>query len=99
MIRVLVFAPNQHPVAKEITGSLQSMQELVDGFVQMVPIGQGLDLVCNEEGKLNGANPNRFVPVLEDMIFGTFFITKCNKDGDLVSLTGQDIMNASILVA
>lgn len=97
MIRVLFFPVGERPREHMISGDLESMQKLVGGWIQMVPIGKGMDLVCDEEGKINGAMPNRFISSLDDMVCGPFFITKSNEDGDCVSLTDSDIMKAVVL--
>lgn len=38
--------------------SLEFMKGVVDGYIEIVPIGKNLYLVCNEEGKLIGLPPN-----------------------------------------
>lgn len=36
---------------------LESMQAFVVGYIQSVPLGDGLELVCNEEGQFKGFSP------------------------------------------
>lgn len=66
---VVIFADNKDGVSAEIDGGLKSMQEIVGGYIQGVPLGNGLWLVCNEEGMF-------FPDTLQSRyrMFGTFFI-------------------------
>ena len=77
-ITVLVVEPGKEPYEKEIENKLESFQELVDGWIQAVyAFDDPVILVCNDEGKIDGkCKPNRHVVtnVLNDIIFGTFFI-------------------------
>ena len=81
-MRVLFFPVGEPPITKDINGSLESMQAAVGGgLIQIAPIAQDLDLVCNEEGKFNGARANRVVPELHDVIFGPFFVMSHDGEG------------------
>ena len=93
-MRVLVIEPNREPYVKEIDGSLKSMQKVVGGLIEFVGIGDNVSLVCNEEGKINGLEPNRdlFGFGIPDVIFGTFFICGYDdRDGDSIGLTDKQI--------
>lgn len=91
-MRVLIFRVQEKPEVIEISGDLQSMYEAIDGdAVQFVPVAGGLDLVCDEEGKLNGATPNRYVPELRDVICGPFFVTATDGEGEGRSLSDEEI--------
>lgn len=76
-------------------GLLKAMQDLVDGFIEVIPHPGNKDLliVCDEEGKMKDKPYNRPVLVdghVRDFIFGDFFV--CRQDGeDMVSLTEEDI--------
>lgn len=94
MIRVLLFPVGESPITKDIDGSLESMQDLVHGMIQIVPVAKGLDLVCDEEGKFNGAEPNRLVPELQDVICGPFFVTAHDDEGEARSLSELELAQA-----
>lgn len=79
-IRVIVKRP-EDKVGKpmHIVPTLERLQEIVGGYIQHVPIGDGLALICNEEGKLREMKPN-FVIMdgmgqLIDYIVGPVIIT------------------------
>ena len=58
-IRVLEKRPGEKPRVREIDNNLDVMQEIVDGYIQVVyPFKDRVGLVCNEDGKLIGLAPN-----------------------------------------
>ena len=78
-MRALIIEPGQKPEVREIDGSLESMQEIVGGLIQVIyPYEQPVALVANDEGKVLGLPPNRGLRdedgELYDIICGTFFI-------------------------
>ncbi|MBR5317410.1 MAG: DUF3846 domain-containing protein [Lachnospiraceae bacterium] len=48
----------------EIDDSLQSMQDFVGGLIEKVGLTPNIDLICNEEGLINGSEPR--VMLIED---------------------------------
>lgn len=78
-IKVLIVEPGQQPRAEMIANTLEAMQAVVGGYIEVVRIGVSpLVIVCNEEGKLLGLPEDR--PFANDVIRGTFFIV--DTDGD-----------------
>lgn len=78
-MKVLVIESGKDPVAREIDGSLKSMQAVVGGYIQaFYPWWEEVAIVCNDEGKINGLPFNRPISgergELLDIIAGTFFI-------------------------
>lgn len=67
-IRVLVKRVGQEPVIEEIDNTLEAKKAIVGGWIQFVPIEDGLSLWCNDDGKVNGLKPN-FNWVHEGQIF------------------------------
>ena len=82
-IKVLVVEPNKLPYEKVIKNNLEEKQKIVDGLIEYVSLNNNSLLVCNEEGKILGMEPNRIVG--RDIIAGTFFIV-----GDSPG-TGEDV--------
>lgn len=75
--------------------SLENLQQFVGGYVQAIRITDSITMWMNEEGKLQGLEPN-FVMVNEgvtstDTIVGNVLIAGTNQEGDDVSLTDQEI--------
>lgn len=95
-MRILVVEPDKNPYVKEITGSLESMQDIVGGLIEAVyPFKDNVALICNDEGKILNLPWNRFI-VYDmrnyDVIAGTFFICSCPPDGEsFESLSDEQI--------
>ena len=86
-MKVLIVEPLKAPYAAEIDGSLESMQEIVGGLIQVIyPFDDPVALICNDEGKLMGLPLNR--PLADcngniyDIIAGTFFLCAAPSDSD-----------------
>lgn len=60
------------------------MQKIVNGYIETVALNEKTTLVCNEEGKLNGSFPNRYISTgwIVDTIYGNFFLCGNNEEGD-----------------
>lgn len=93
-MKVLYVGIGKQPEVKEIDGSLKSMQDLVGGYIQAIPVSYDAELVCDEEGRMKGYPVNRFAFTIDgdviDLISGNFFIVGAGKD-DFVSLTDEQI--------
>lgn len=91
-IKVLVVEPNKLPYEKVIQNRLRDKQQIVDGYIEYVRLleDDSVVLICNEEGKINGAEYNRDIGY--DIIAGTFIIAReCADDGEDRSLTDEQI--------
>ncbi|WP_317854745.1 DUF3846 domain-containing protein [Chakrabartyella piscis] len=84
-IKILKIEVGKEPYEKEINNDLKSLQREVGGLVQPVEIGNGCLAAVNEEGKLNGSQPNRWLGDY-DIICGDFFICGDGEE-DFTSLT------------
>lgn len=62
----------------EAENELEALQNIVGGYIEVIPLTSDLVLICNEEGKLKGLKPNRWIT--GDVIHGDFFI--CGTSGD-----------------
>ena len=76
---VLRVEPEKAPERIEISGDLESMQQIVGGSIQAIyPFEEPIALICNEEGKLDGLPLNRSLRdedgKIYDVITGTFFL-------------------------
>ena len=88
-IKILKIEVGSSPIVKEITNDLKSLQAEVGGLIQPLNIGRDCMIVLNEEGKINGMKPNRWLGD-DDIICGPFFI--CGDDGEnFTSLTDEQI--------
>ena len=94
-IKALMIEPGKHPVVTVLNDDLDSLQKAVSigadyqGLIEIIGIGNGDCILCNEEGKLIGLEGSRRVG--SDIIAGVFYIMSEGEDGDLVSLTEEKI--------
>ena len=93
-MQVIMLEPDKTAYLKEIGNDLASMQEEVEGYIEIIyPFEeQYVGLVCNEEGKLNGLPLNRAIldkdGEIIDIIAGKAFLCDCSED-ELQSLSPE----------
>lgn len=97
-MKILVVEPLREPYVKEIDGSLESMQKIVGGLIQIIYPYEDSDvaLICNEEGKLRGLQLNHALyddsGRIFDVISGPFFLCKAPADSEnFENLTDEQI--------
>ena len=86
-MKILLIRPGENPVLSEIDGTLESMQKIVRGYIEILyPFDDPIALVCNEEGKLLGLPLNISLQdncgQIYDAIAGTFFLCRIPTDCD-----------------
>ncbi len=94
-IKVLVVEPAKAPYAKEIDGSLESVQTLVGGSIEATyPFEDPVALVFNSQGKFTGLQPNRLLRLENgeayDVVCGAFFLAGLGGE-TFVSLTPEQL--------
>ena len=87
-ITVLKVEPGKEPEEVTIPNTLEAMQNMVGGLIEIVYLDD-VCLVCNEEGKLVGLEGNRRVG--RDIISGTFFLAGDTDYGEFCSLTQEQL--------
>lgn len=78
----------------ELESTLEAEQKFVGGLIEVVAIAPGLDLVCNEEGKINSMEPRAVLMDgndLVDIICGNCFVCRSNEEGEFVSIKDSDV--------
>ena len=94
-IKVLMIEPGKHPRVTTLMDELDSLQKAVSigadyqGLIEIISIGNGNCILCNEEGKLIGLEGNRRLG--SDIIVGVFYITGEDNEGNLASLSEEKI--------
>ena len=92
-ITILFKEVNCKPKIMKIENSLKSFQELVEGFIEIVALGDETELVLNEEGKLKELPLNGCLVSKKrvlDTIAGNYFICS-TKDDEFTSLSDEQI--------
>lgn len=95
-IQVVVVEPMKQPYNKTIPNTLEAMQDIVEGSIEILPFGKtetggNLAITLNESGKLDNKPFNRKVNGrrFTDVLVGTIFITAFNMQGDNISLSDE----------
>ena len=73
-IRVLMVEPYKYPKEMILRNELESLQEAVDGRVDIIGLDDNVCILLNDEGKLIGLEVNRSLG--DNIIAGTFYV--CN---------------------
>ena len=108
-LHVVTVKPMEKPAEAWIGSELEDLQAVVGGYIQAVyPFHDDIALICNEEGKLKGLQPNRLLRYANgdpyDVVCGTFFIVGTGEE-DFKSLTDaqakryMDFYSKDMLVA
>lgn len=78
--------PGQPAVSQEVENSLKALQNLVGGYIETVSLPHGICMIVNEEGKLQGLQPNFRLD--HDLIVGAAVF---------VGVSGEDFCSLSVV--
>lgn len=97
-MKILAINANCEPRECIIDGSLESMQEVVGGNIEVLtPFNDDVVLVCNEEGALLNLPFNRMTynPEIgfQHMIYGNFFLCCCSDDCESLVSLNDDLIS------
>lgn len=92
-IKVIRLPFDSDPLVVEVVPTLTALQALVGGgCIEVVPIGRdGLELVCDEEGKLKGLPWNLEIFGGQDVVAGDAFLMRHDRKGEPASVTDTDV--------
>lgn len=83
-MKIVYKMPGQSPEIKDVPNELHALQQLVGGIIEAIPsMYMGVDIIVNEEGKLEGMMPNMFYN--GDVLAGPVIFVGID-DEDFVSL-------------
>ena len=95
-IRVVIKNVAEEPFVKTIPNELEEFQKIVGGYIEVVPynpkpMAKEITTLANEEGKLEGLEPN-LILLPYDIVVGNVFFTRTDfSTGEFVTLTDTDI--------
>ena len=72
-VRCIIKRPDEkYGHVTNISTSLKNLQKIVGGFIQTVTLTDNTVIICNEEGKINGLEPNFIIGTapFQDVIVG-----------------------------
>ena len=80
---------------QKIENTLKSMQKEVQGNIEVISLTKEIDLVCNEEGKMEDLYLNRVwlcsPDGVLDVLAGNVFACRHNDKGNFTSILAEDI--------
>lgn len=80
-MRIVYKEPGKSPEIREVSNDLSTLQGLVGGLIEHLEVYEGLGMIINEEGKLNGLYPNFYSPLYKDVIVGpAVFVGEAEED-------------------
>lgn len=93
-MRVIVKEPGKSPKMATIDGSLESLQQLVGGFIEHIEFTKQTGILVDEEGKYKNLEPNIILP--EDVLVGTVVFVGESGDAfvDVPEKEAQTILKA-----
>ena len=94
-LKLLKIAPMENPEVIEVENTLENLQDLVGGMIEVVyPWDDPVCIICDDEGKMKGYQANRILVdkdgKLSDILCGTFLITGLSED-DFESISEEMI--------
>ena len=100
-ICALMVEPMTSPKLVTLQNDLDSLQKAVSigapeqGLIEFVYLEDNVSILCNEEGKLIGLEPNRRLG--KDILCGVFYIVAEDEEGNLVSLSPEQVSKYSAM--
>lgn len=93
-MRIAIKAPYHHVFEAEVPNNLDVLQSLVGGHIELLEIENGIDIICNEMGAINGsflniehAYPNCDYPC---PLYGTLVFCSADNE-DFTSLSDEQL--------
>lgn len=91
LIKCILQRPGELSQIITIPNTLEAIKQLVGGYIETLTLPDGFVIICNEEGRYLGLQPN--VNTYADVIVENIIITKAEGE-DFVSLTPEQIQTA-----
>jgi len=90
---VVIKNVGEEPKVSEIANDYKALRDAVGGYIEIVRLPRYRDIciVCNEEGKLLGLEPNFLLREYRDIICGNVVFAGDDGCGDFRSLTEEEI--------
>lgn len=82
-IRIMVKEPEKEPFFMAVENTLESLQTIVNGWIEVVPISDRVAIICNEAGRLT-EKQNCVINGI--MHYGTVIWIGLNSAGELCTL-------------
>lgn len=105
-VNILIIRPNEQPERMTIDPTLETLQHLVDGYIERTPLGNDVAAYVNEEGRLRHLPANRRIaataqkPAQWTTLYGTIILIAHDPEtDDYTDLTDEQAEQALNLLA
>jgi hypothetical protein len=107
MEKVLCISTDNTIEIKEVESiEYETLYEAVNGLVELVTINENVDMWLNEEGKINGLEPNIIASLIYNKVFPNFDIVMGNviitggadDEGNTIGLSDESIQDVMVLI-
>jgi len=87
MLKIVFKKPGKTPIGIEIENTLEKLQELVEGYIEIIRANDdgSILMIVNEEGRIHNLKPNIWVG--NTNIVGNVVFVQNGSDGEFHSLT------------
>lgn len=89
-MRAIIKEVGQPPRIRDIENTLDTLKNLVGGYIEVVGMEDNILLICNEEGKMQGLPPNFSMGY--DVIVGTAVFVSFDGKEDFTSLNDEQML-------
>lgn len=95
VIEALMVEPHEKPRIVRLDNNLTALQTAISigadyrGLIEIIPLNKDVCILCNEEAKIIGLEPNRRLS--SDVLCGVFYITGQDDAGNLCSLSSANM--------
>lgn len=79
-MKIIFKEPGRVPEIRDIDGSLETLQKLVGGNIEPITLNNGMVILCDEDGKLKGKEPNIYLERIKDTLVGNIIFL--GEDGE-----------------
>ena len=91
-MRIVYKEPEKEPRSMIIPNTLKMLQDLVGGYIETAAFDDsGIIVICNEEGRLLGLEPNFFGIKAGSLFVGPCVLVRDDGGEDFESLTDEDV--------
>lgn len=93
-LRVVIKEVGKKAKVEIVENTLEAFQEVVDGYIEILPLNSNLVIVLNEEGKLLNLETNITISngLAEDNLVGNIlFVNTNNNLGTFESITDENL--------
>jgi hypothetical protein len=88
IINVIIKRVGKDPHIEEIKDDIDVMQGIVGGYIEVISVGDGMHMVCNEDGIRDGLKHNFRTDT--GIIYGDVFFARSDEKGDFKSVSQKD---------